>query len=53
MSDYKRLYHKAYNAITDAERLIEAAATMLRVVQQQCEGIYIEADVASSEKNNE
>jgi len=29
MADYKKLYHKAYNAITDVERLTETAATML------------------------
>jgi len=53
MPDYEKLYHKTYNAITDAERLIETAANMLRIVQQQCEKIYIEADLASTEEDRE
>ena len=44
MPDYKKLYYKAYNAITDVERLIEAAATILRTAQQECEEMYIETD---------
>ena len=43
MSDYKKLYHKAFNAITDAEQLIETAATTLRIAQQECEDLYIES----------
>ena len=43
MADYKTLYHKTYNAITDAERLIETAAALLRTVQQECEEAYIAA----------
>ena len=44
MPDYKTLYHKAFNAITDVERLIETAATLLRITQQECEEIYAETD---------
>ena len=49
MPDYKKMYHKAFNAITDAERMIETAAVMLRIVQQECEEIYSEGDVASDD----
>ena len=44
MPDYKKLYHKAYNAMTDAERLVDKAAAILRTTQQQCEKIYVDAD---------
>ena len=44
MPDYKKLYHKAYNAMTDAERLVDKAASMLRTAQQECEEIYVGAD---------
>ena len=44
MPDYKKLYHKAYNAMTDAERMVDKAATMLRAAQQECEEIYAEAE---------
>ena len=46
MPNYKKLYHKAYNAITDAERLVDKAASMLRIAQQECEEIYVDADDA-------
>ena len=46
MPDYKKLYHKAYNAMTDAERLVDKAAATLRAVQQECEEIYVDADDA-------
>ena len=46
MPDYKKLYHKAYNAMTDAERLVDKAATMLRTVQHECEEIYVDANDA-------
>ena len=42
MPDYKKLYHKTFNAITDAERLIETAAALLRIVQHECEELYID-----------
>ena len=44
MPNYKKLYHKAYNAITYAERLVDKAATLLRTTQQECENIYVDAD---------
>ena len=49
MPDYKKLYHKTYNAITNAERLIESAAALLRIAQQECEEIYTETDNTPSE----
>jgi len=53
MPDYKKLYHKAYNAITDVERLIEEATTILRTAQQECEEIYIQTDDTPSEETAE
>jgi|GEM_PF-3580268 len=35
MPDYKKLYHKTFNAITDAERLLEHAAKILRATQMR------------------
>jgi len=51
MVDYKQMYHKTFNAITDAERLIEMAAAMLRIVQQECEELYIETDDTPTEED--
>jgi len=53
MADYKKLYHKTYNAITDVERLIETAATILRLTQQECEELYVETDDAPPEEDSE
>jgi len=53
MPDYEKLYHKTYNAITDAERLIETAAAILRSVQQACEELYIEASDISPGEDDE
>ena len=44
MPDYKKLYNKAYNAMTDAERLVDKAAATLRAAQQECEEIYVDAE---------
>lgn len=44
MADYKKLYHKVFNAVTDAEALVSQAAHILRTVQQECEDIYTDAD---------
>lgn len=44
MADYRKLYHKTFNAITDAERLIEQAATLLKATQLECESLYAESD---------
>lgn len=43
MPDYEKLYHTMFNAVTDAERKLETATIILRVAQQQCEDLYIEA----------
>jgi len=51
MTDYKKLYHKTYNAMTDVEKLIETAATILRIVQQECEEAYIKADNTPPEED--
>lgn len=44
MPDYEILYHKTFNAITDAERLLGQAIKILRVVQLECEQSYVESD---------
>lgn len=49
MPDYEKLYHKTYNAITDAERLIESASILLRMTQQECENLYVESSDSPSE----
>lgn len=49
MADYKKMYYKAFNAITDAERMIETTAVMLRVAQQECEEIYNEGDTVPAD----
>lgn len=46
MPDYKKLYHKTFNAITDAERLILQASCLLKTIQQECEEIVIESEDA-------
>ena len=51
MPNYKQLYHKAYNAITDAERLVETAVATLRQAQQECEELYIETDNTPPEED--
>jgi len=51
MPDYKKLYHKTFNAITDAERLIEVANRLLKLTQQECERIFIENDAEESQGN--
>ena len=47
MADYQKLYHKTFNAVTDAERLLEQASMLLKTVQQECEDLYIENAEAS------
>ena len=44
MADYKKLYHKMFNAATDAEKLISQAACIMRTAQQECEETYMGAD---------
>jgi len=39
--DYKKLYHKAFNGITEAEKLIAQASVILKITQQECEEIYM------------
>lgn len=45
MPDYKALYHKAFNAITDAERLILQASILLQQTQIDCEEIVLDHDI--------
>jgi len=42
--DYKKMYHKMFNAVTDAEQLVSQAARMMRAAQLECEDMYTEAD---------
>ncbi len=44
MADYKKLYSKMFNAVTDAEALISQASRIMRTAQQECEEIYVDAD---------
>ena len=44
MADYKKMYHKMFNAVTDAEKLASQATRMLRNAQLECEEMYTEAD---------
>ena len=44
MADYKKMYHKLFNTMTDTEILISQAARMMRAAQVQCEEMYTEAD---------
>ncbi len=46
MADYRKLYHKAFNALTDAEQLVSQAGRMMRTAQQECEEMYVESDDA-------
>ena len=44
MPDYKKMYHKSFNAVTDAEQLVSQAVQMLRSAQLDCEEMYTDAD---------
>ncbi len=44
MPNYKTMYYKTFNAITDAQQLIEQASALLKDAQQECEDLVIEAD---------
>ena len=44
MPDYRKLYHKMFNTVTDAEQLISQAARMMRNSQLECEELYVKAD---------
>jgi len=44
MADYKTMYHKIFNAATDAGRFMEKAEIIMKAAQIECEEIYTEAD---------
>ena len=44
MADYKKLYYKMFNAVTDAEKLVSQATGLMRTAQQECEEMYMDAD---------
>jgi hypothetical protein len=44
VADYRKLYYKMFNAVTDAEKLVSQAACMMRTVQRECEETYMDAD---------
>lgn len=46
MADYRKMYHKAFNALTDSEQLISQAARIMRAAQIECEEIYVGVDDA-------
>ncbi|MDL2232180.1 hypothetical protein LJC63_01185 [Ruminococcaceae bacterium OttesenSCG-928-L11] len=49
MANYKAMYAKTFNAITDAERQLQQVAELLRITQQECEEMFIEGDILASE----
>lgn len=54
MADYKTMYHKMFNAVTDAERQLQQATDTLRTAQQECEEMFIQANdtpISLSERN--
>ena len=44
LADYRALYHKMFNTVTDAERLVTQAASMMRTAQQECEESYLQEE---------
>ena len=44
MADYKKLYYKIFNAVTDAEELVSQATGLMPTAQQECEEMYMDAD---------
>ena len=42
MPNYEKMYKKAFNALTDVERLINEASAIVKEVQQECEEIFID-----------
>ena len=44
VADYKKLYHKVFSAVTDAEALVSQAAHIMLTAQQECEEMYMDAD---------
>ena len=52
MPDYEKLYFKTFNAITDAERLLEKAAAILQKIQRECEDIYVNTTDVSDKNSN-
>jgi hypothetical protein len=42
VADYRKLYHKMFNAATDAEILMSQAVRVLRDAQVECEVMYVE-----------
>ena len=43
MADYKSMYHTAFNAITDAGRLVSQASDILKRAQAETEEQYLSA----------
>ena len=37
MPNYEKMYHKAFNALTDAEKRIAEASAIIHNAQQECE----------------
>ncbi|MCL2401711.1 MAG: hypothetical protein FWC90_03600 [Oscillospiraceae bacterium] len=44
MPNYEKMYTEAFNALTDAERMITQAAKIIKTAQQQCEEIFLAGD---------
>lgn len=44
MASYKTMYLKMFNAVTDIEQQLQQIAATLRLVQQECEEMYMNTD---------
>jgi len=44
MTDYEKMYKQAFNALTDAQRLMDEASALIREAQRSCEEIFIESN---------
>ena len=53
MPDYEKLYHKTFNAITDAERLIAKASILLKAIQIECEETYLDSEDTNAVEGKE
>ena len=50
MPNYEKMYKTAFNALTDAERMIAQASEIIKAAQQRCEEIFIaEDDITATE----
>jgi len=41
MPNYEKMYKEAFNALTNAERMINQASKIIKEAQQKCEEIFV------------